>query len=279
MKIPLTVPPEYQKQYQKNFMQLTHEDPRQRCFIFAADQRLEHLYDDFHGDQIPEVVGEPEHIFQIAQDAPISALATHFGLISRYGLDFPTIPYIVKMNGKSNLIDPKQQDPYSSLLFSFEAVLQAGSSINLVGLGYTIYLGSRYESTMLHEAALVVAAAHSKGLIAILWIYPRGNHLLTQKNQSLSAGATGTALSLGADFVKIAAPPSLNELKDAVKNGGNTGVICAGGATQESKQLLTNIKQQLEAGARGCAIGRNIFQKNRSDAIALCTKIHALLYS
>ena len=279
MKIPLTVPSAYKKKYQKNFMQLTHDHPQERCFIFAADQRLEHLYDDFHGTEIPDTVGDPEHIFQIAQEAPISALATHFGLIARYGPDFPNIPYVVKMNGKSNLINPEQQDPYSSLLFSLETVLASDASINLVGLGYTIYLGSRYESAMLREASLVVEAAHSKGLVAFLWIYPRGNNLLIKKNQYLSAGATGTAVSLGADFVKIAAPPSYEELKAAVQNGGNTGVICAGGASQEPKQLLINIEKQLESGARGCAIGRNIFQKNRKDAINVCINIHKLLFS
>ncbi len=279
MKIPLTVPPQYKKKYQKNFMQLTHNDPQERCFIFAADQRLEHLYDDFHGTEIPHAVGDPEHIFQIAQEAPISALATHFGLIARYAPDFPNIPYIVKMNGKSNLINPELQDPYSSLLFSLETVLESDSSINLVGLGYTIYLGSRYESAMLREASMVVEAAHSKGLMALLWVYPRGNNLLLKKDQCISAGATGAAVSLGADFVKIAAPPSYEELKTAVQNGGNTGVICAGGASQESKQLLSNIKKQLEAGTRGCAIGRNIFQKNRKDAIDLCNQIAKIIFS
>ncbi|PCI74435.1 aldolase [Candidatus Dependentiae bacterium] len=279
MKVPLTVPTKQKKKYTKNFAQLTYEDPYERIFIFAADQRLEHLYDDFHGPEVPVEATRPEHIFEISSKAPISALATHFGLISRYGMDFKDIPYIVKVNGKSNLIGTTDQDPISSTLFSLETIINSSQSINIVGLGYTIYLGSIYESSMLQEAAKVVQVAHENGLIATLWIYPRGNYINREKQQYLSAGATGVGLSLGADFVKIMPPPSFAELTLAVQNSGNTGVICAGGISQDSKQLLKTLDKQINAGARGCAIGRNIFQKTKRDAITFCQQIYNILYS
>lgn len=37
------------------------------------------------------------------------------------------------------------------------------NGVNIVGLGYTIYLGSEYESTMLAEAGELIAAAHANG--------------------------------------------------------------------------------------------------------------------
>ena len=202
MKVPLTVPRQEKNKYSDNFALLTHEDPNERIFIFAADQRLEHLYDDFHGPGVPVEATRPEHIFEIGSKSPISALATHFGLIARYGMDFTDIPYIVKVNGKSNLIGTIDQDPISRTLFSLETIIKHSKSINIVGLGYTIYLGSIYESTMLQEAAQVVEAAHQSGMLAILWIYPRGNFINIEDQQYLSAGATGVGASLGADFVK-----------------------------------------------------------------------------
>ena len=45
------------------------------------------------------------------------------------------------------------------------------NGVNIVGLGYTIYLGSEYESTMLAEAGELIAAAHANGLLVVLWIY------------------------------------------------------------------------------------------------------------
>ena len=36
--------------------------------------------------------------------------------------------------------------------------------MNIVGLGYTIYLGSEYEATMMAEAGELIAQAHANGL-------------------------------------------------------------------------------------------------------------------
>ena len=48
------------------------------------------------------------------------------------------------------------------------------NDINVVGIGYTIYLGSEHEPDMLSEAAMLISEAHQQGLIAVTWIYPRG---------------------------------------------------------------------------------------------------------
>ena len=48
------------------------------------------------------------------------------------------------------------------------------AGVNVVGLGYTIYLGSEYEATMMAEAGELIAEAHAEGLLGVLWIYPRG---------------------------------------------------------------------------------------------------------
>lgn len=57
------------------------------------------------------------------------------------------------MNSKTNLVGTKQEDPYSPQLYDLDAVLaMKEAGVNIVGLGYTIYLGSEYEATMMAEA-------------------------------------------------------------------------------------------------------------------------------
>ena len=63
--------------------------------------------------------------------------------------------------------------------------------MNIVGLGYTIYLGSEYEATMMAEAGELIAQAHANGLIVVLWIYPRGKAVTAEKDPDLIAGAAG----------------------------------------------------------------------------------------
>lgn len=278
MKIPLSVPKTLENKYQKNMLTITQNQANERAFIFAVDQRIEHLCDDFYGPDIAPEAINPEHIFKIASQSPIGGLATHFGLIDRYAHEYPKIPYIIKLNGKSNLIDSKKRDPLSSSFYEIDQLVEQCASINLIGVGYTIYLGSEHESVMFRQAAQLVLSAHQNGLLALLWVYIRGNLFNPADHQLLSAGATGVALSLGADFVKIAQPSTIKELELAVKNSGNTKVICAGGAQEDPDLFLKNLESQLNAGTMGAATGRNIFQRPENEAIDLCNKIHQLLY-
>jgi fructose-bisphosphate aldolase/6-deoxy-5-ketofructose 1-phosphate synthase len=278
MVIPLSVPASQEKRYQQNMDLITKKSIKRSLFLFAADQKIEHLHTDFFGQKITPEAENPEHLFKIASQASIGAFTTHFGLIARYGRGYPDIPYIVKLNGKSNLIPLEQQDPRSKTLQSVEDLQVLTDRVNVVGVGYTIYLGSEYEAKMLHEAAQMIVHAHAQGLITVLWIYPRGKALEGKNDPLLAAGATGLGLSLGADFVKIAAPKELSDLEHAVHAAGNTGVICSGGTQQEKTGFTQAISAQLAAGARGCAVGRNIFQRPESEAIDLCNTISALVY-
>jgi DhnA family fructose-bisphosphate aldolase class Ia len=253
-------------------------------FLFAADQKIEHLNNDFYGNGIHADANDPEHIFRIAGYGNVGALAAHAGLIARYGRQYRDINYIVKLNGKTNLGD---QDPMSEIMWDVGNVLDLSDEgkLHIRGVGYTVYLGSAYEHVMLSQAAHVVTHAHNNGLLAILWIYIRGQHIKNCQTAQLIAGAAGLGNALGADFVKVHMPQDssdmtgIDALKVATQAAGNTGVICSGGSEKPTTQLLTEIYEQInKGGARGCAIGRNIFQRSLNDAAALTKAIAALVY-
>ena len=282
--IPADVPETHHELYLENYKTITNR--KGNLFIFAADQKIEHLHDDFSGKNIPEEVADPEHLFKIADSGKIGAFATQLGLISQYGNDYPEIPYIVKLNSKTNIIPSKVDDPYSPVLWGVEDVAEFrnNSGLNICGIGYTLYLGSSYESDMISQAAQFVFRAHQHGFIATLWIYPRGKNVKNEHDAHLTAGATGLAACLGADFVKIQPPRDSNGnidaklLQQAVKAAGRTKVLCAGGPTQDEDTFLKQLKKQVEVGgASGCAVGRNIFQKSLNNAIKLTQKIYKLI--
>jgi class I fructose-bisphosphate aldolase len=178
----------------------------------------------------------------------------------------------------------KQDDPYSPLLYSLESVLalrEAG--VNIVGIGYTIYLGSEYEATMMAEAGELITEAHAAGLIVVLWIYPRGKAVENEKDADLIAGAAGVALCLGADFVKVNPPKALEGvtsaelLARASEACGRTGLVCAGGSTVDAEQFLTQLWEQIHVGgASGNATGRNIHQRSLDEAVRLTKAISAI---
>lgn len=282
---PLAVPSEKVSTFQKNYSLATHGT--NKLFMFAGDQKIEHLNDDFFGEGIPPENNNPEHLFKIAQKGTIGTFATQLGLISRYGMDYKDIPYTVKLNSKTNLIPSSQADPISKTLNSVNDVVEFNkyAKINIIGIGYTIYLGSEHEATMLQEAAKHTFHAHQQGLLSIIWIYPRGKAVHEERSAKIIAGAAGVGACLGADFIKIN-PPQANSLEEqarllqqATVSAGRAGIICSGGEKQNTKTLLANIHSYIHTGgARGCAIGRNIHQHTLEKAIQLCDSIATIVY-
>ncbi len=63
-EVPLDVPKTKREIYLKNYMEITRESGK--LMLFAGDQKVEHLNDDFYGEGIPEDDANPEHFFEIA---------------------------------------------------------------------------------------------------------------------------------------------------------------------------------------------------------------------
>ena len=282
VRVPADVMPEAVELYLDNYMAATRGTGR--LMLFACDQKIEHLNKDFHGEGIDPADGDPEHLFQIGDQGTIGVLAGQRGLIAQYARDYPNINYLVKMNSKTNLVGTKQEDPYSPQLYDLDAVLaMKEAGVNIVGLGYTIYLGSEYEATMMAEAGELIAQAHANGLIVVLWIYPRGKAVTAEKDPDLIAGAAGVALCLGADFVKVNPPKPedgrtpAEALKVASTAAGRTGLVCAGGSTVDAETFLTQLYDQIHVGgADGNATGRNIHQRSLDEAVRLTKAISAI---
>ncbi len=271
--VPADVPQKKQSLFKKNYELITKN--KKPVLLFAADQKIEHLNDDFFGTGIDKAASHPAHIFSIASQASVGALATQLGLIARYGKEYSSVNYVVKLNSKTNLISSEHQDPLNNQLWSIADVInfKKNSDLNICGVGYTLYLGSSYESDMLVEAAQAIYQAHQEGLVAILWVYPRGKYI-TQK-PSLFPGAAGVANALGADFVKLAVTGNTSGdiISQTVQAAGNTKVLVAGGAKIDQQQLLSGMREQLSLGVAGFALGRNLFQRSVQNAVNLIEKI------
>jgi DhnA family fructose-bisphosphate aldolase class Ia len=280
--VPLDVPKDWRKKYIQNYLNITRGSGR--LMLYAGDQKVEHLNDDFYGEGISPQDNDPEHLFRIASKANIGVFAAQLGLIARYGMDYPDIPYLVKLNSKTNLVKTSQAEPLSRQWLDVDQVVEftENSKLNVLGVGYTIYLGSELEAEMLHEAAQMVYRAHRHGLITVLWIYPRGKAVLDEKDPHLIAGATGVAAALGSDFVKVNYPAetgydSKEILKEAVAAAGRTKVVCAGGGSVDVKSFLQRLHDQIYvSGASGNATGRNIHQKSLDEAVRMCNAIYAI---
>ena len=126
-------------------------------------------------------------------------------------------------------------------------------------VGYTIYLGSKYESLMLQEFENIQREAHSKFLPVIAWIYPPKNFSGKGKKEFMPYAAR-TGLEIGADIIKIKYDGNPRELAWAVKSAGKTKVVIAGGIKKQESLFLKQAGEIMNAGCIGLAVGRNIWQ-------------------
>lgn len=283
LNIPLSVPTEKQAEYGKN-MRLATKDSG-RLLLIAGDQKIEHLNDDFYGRGIALEDNNPEHLFQIAANSNGGVLATHLGLIARYGAKYKQLPYIVKINGKTNL-GPNDDKDSSKPLWKTEDIVafKKRTGLKIVGIGYTLYLGGKYEAKMLAKAAKEISKAHANGLLAILWVYPRGKGVNEDDVHTIAGGA-GVAACLNADFAKVKYPYQAKDKKAAAKAftevtqaAGQTKIICVGGNRQTTRSLLSFLSLQLkEGGASGLAIGRNLHQRSLDEASLLARTLSAMI--
>jgi len=259
--------------------------------LFACDQKIEHLNDDFYdgGNKIPHSSNDPAHLFEIGAKAhaegTIGVLAGQLGLISHYAREYPDIPYLVKLNSKSHLVKTSQRDPISQALWDMDdvsALLHNG--INVVGIGYTIYIGSEYEHEMMTEACQFIRQAHEMGMIAVVWMYPRGQAVSDEKDPQLISGAAGVAACIGADFAKVNYPRAFEGMTQpeslgvAVEAAGRCGIICSGGGSLAPEEFLGRLVDQMQvSGCRGAATGRNIHQKGTEDAVRMTAACKAVI--
>ncbi len=128
--VPADVPKTMASEYIRNFMKMTHGTGN--LMLFAGDQKIEHLNDDFYGKikvddkeiQVTMDDSDPEHLFRIASRAKIGVFATQLGLIAKYGQSYQNVPYLVKLNSKSHLVKTSQKDPLSQAAWTVERILK-----------------------------------------------------------------------------------------------------------------------------------------------------------
>ncbi len=224
-----------------------------KAIYLVYDHGLEHGPSDFNDKNV-----DPLYIIDIAKKGGYTGLVFHKGIAEKYNKEIKQskVPLIVKLNGKTNLV---KGEPISRQLCSVDEALKLGA----VAVGYTIYIGSEHESVMFREFEKIQKESHKKGIPVILWAYPRGKSIKGKSKKDLMAYAARTALEIGADIVKIQYHGSQNDLKWAVKSAGKTKVVIAGGIKKDEKILLKQVKEIMDAGCTGLAIGRNVWQNKK----------------
>ncbi|MGY5870643.1 MAG: fructose-bisphosphate aldolase [Candidatus Thorarchaeota archaeon] len=261
--------------------------------ILPIDQGLEHGPVDFFPNP-PSA--DPEFQFKLAVEGGYSGIALHLGLAEKYAPKYAgKIPIVLKINGKTRI--PPANEPVSPMTGSVEDAVRIGAD----AIGYTLYVGSPNQHTDFTQFRQVKADAERYGMPIIMWAYPRGEAVDKKGGRdSLFAidYAARVADELGADVVKLNVPvdnPKTRASQRApydklemsyeegvskvVKTAGKCMVLFSGGGMMSDEEVIRRARVCMEQGATGLIFGRNLWQREWDDALAMTKKLKDMMAS
>jgi class I fructose-bisphosphate aldolase len=262
-----------------------------RMVILPVDQGFEHGPDKSFA---PNPLGyNPVYHYEVAVETGLSAFAAPLGMLEVIGNN-PQIPTILKMNSAA-LLTSSNIDPNQAITATVDDAIRMGCS----AIGYTIYPGSDYFYDMVNKLAPIATAAKQAGLVVVVWSYPRGNGIIKGFEAALDISnyAAHIAALCGAHIIKVKIPDAKimqkdlqdnSELTAAIENNdkqhmvrlvvrscfaGKRLVVFSGGATKQKSNLIEEVKAIKNGGGNGSIIGRNAFQRNKTEAIEILNEI------
>jgi class I fructose-bisphosphate aldolase len=259
--------------------------------ILPIDQGMEHGPVDFFKNPVS---ANPDFQFKLAKEGGYSGIALHLGLAEKYAHKYAgRVPIVLKINGKTRI--PPDNNALSAMTGSVEDAVRIGAD----AIGYTLYVGSPSQVADFTQFRTVKKEAERYGMPIIMWAYPRGDAIATKGGRdSLYAidYAARVADELGADVVKLNVPVndpkthaqqpgaysqldlSYEEMvKKVVRTAGKTRVLFSGGGMVSDDELIHRARACLEAGATGLIFGRNLWQREWDDALAMTKRIKDML--
>jgi class I fructose-bisphosphate aldolase len=260
-----------------------------KLIILPVDQGFEHGPDKSFSTNATSY--DPDYHYQIAIEAGLSAYSAPLGMLETAISNYVgAIPLILKLNSASSLF-PKNDYPDQAFTSSVQDALRLGCS----AVGLTLYPGSHNFKNMLEEAREVIKEAKTYGLPTVTWCYPRGGDISKNLETALDiiAYSAHIACEIGAHIIKVKLPSekllntdlkynNIDNLSDRIAIvkracfNNRKLVVFSGGEAKNDESLYSEIKAINAGGGDGSIIGRNVFQREKSQAIELLNNIIAI---
>ncbi len=271
--------------------------------ILPYDQFIEH--DNRHIDPNPKAAS-PDYICNLADEGGYNAVAIHYGLAKRYCSKLAgSVPLLLKLNGKTSI--PSQEAPLSVHTSYVEDAVRLGAA----AVGYTMYYGSPRQDEDILQLASVREDCDKYGMPLVIWAYPRGKAVEAKGGKNCSylvESAVRMATEMGATIIKANLPiPTTEDFFDnmdvpeyyrnlekelqampakeqkwerarrVVDAAQGVPVLFSGGSQIGDDDLMENAQACLDAGCFGFIFGRNMWKREKGQALELTTKFQGML--
>ena len=262
-----------------------------KLVILPVDQGFEHGPARSFAPNPPAY--DPRYHFELAIEAGCNAYAAPLGFLEAGAAEFAgDIPLILKLNNSDSLYS--DDDPCPAMTGSVGDALRLGCS----AIGFTIYPGSALRNERYQQIRELAEEAKAAGLAVVIWSYPRGAALSKEGETAIDVVAYGAqiAAQLGAHLIKVKLPSAhleqdaarkvyekqgipIDTLADRVRHvvqsafNGRRIVIFSGGPAKDRKGIVEEAQAIAEGGGFGSIIGRNSFQRAKTEAVELLHEV------
>ncbi len=195
------------------------------------------------------------------------AILTSYGMATRFAHEIAPLGLILRLDvggTKIGKMGPGAQ------FYRVEDALRLGAD----AVAISTFPGTPEESSTMRMLAGVIADAHPWGMPVLAEMQPggfdAGPQFFTPENVAIAARV---AAEMGADWVKV---PYTTEFERVTQTCYVPTVILGGSKVNDDRGLLQTVRNAVEAGALGVAIGRNIFQADDPQAMtaAIAAMVH-----
>ncbi len=237
---------------------------------------------------------DPHYHYQLAIDAGLNAYAAPLGMIEAGADTFAgAIPTILKVNSANSLMSGTA-GKNQAITGSVDDALRLGCA----AIGFTIYPGSDCALDMFEEISAMREEAAAKGVATVIWSYPRGEAITKEGETAIDVAAYAAQIAalLGAHIIKIKLSSDHLMLPEAKKVyedqaidiatqaarvkhcmeasfNGRRIVVFSGGAKKGADSVYDDARAIRDGGGNGSIIGRNSFQRDRDEALAMLAKL------
>lgn len=183
-----------------------------------------------------------------------------------YGRD---IGLIIHMSA-STALGPDPNDKV--MVCTVEEAIKMGAD----AVSIHVNIGSGTEADQLTEMGEVAEQCDTWGIPLIAMMYPRGKDIKNSNDAELVAHVARAGAELGADIIKTNFTGDIDSFRSVVE-GCPVPVVMAGGPKANTdEEFLQMVRTAIDAGGRGVAIGRNVFQHENPTAMtrALTLVVH-----
>lgn len=201
------------------------------------------------------LINLPETVNTVAEGGA-NAVLGHMGLPKHghrgYGRD---IGLIIHLSASTSLgPDPN----HKVLVTTVEEAIKVGAD----AVSVHINIGADDEAKMLHDLGHIAKMCDEWGMPLLAMMYPRGPKIIAEHDVEYVKHAARVGAELGADIIKTNYTGNIDSFREVV-DGCPVPVVVAGGPQMDTEQqLLQMIHDSLQAGGKGVAIGRNVFQSD-----------------